>query len=121
MRFFAPLLLLLPLSLSAALAPKVSDENNGEAPAFKLKLLTDGTDGLRGFLETLVECQTATLKRIEVCCHPTNVVSTRRLYSKDERQFTGADCQVLLPAFSVLLLEAARLQPRPTSSVCKPM
>jgi peroxiredoxin len=42
MRFVIPvllLLLLLPLSLSAALAPKVSDENNGEAPAFKLKII----------------------------------------------------------------------------------
>lgn len=41
MRRLAALLLFLPLSLSAALAPKVSDENNGEAPAFKLKILTE--------------------------------------------------------------------------------
>ena len=41
MRFCMLFLLLMPLGLSAALAPKVSDENNGEASAFKLKILNN--------------------------------------------------------------------------------
>jgi len=41
MRFHALLVLLMPFAVSAALAPKVSDENNGEAPAFKLRLLNN--------------------------------------------------------------------------------
>ena len=45
MRLFALVLLLVPLSLSAALASKVSDDNNGEAPTFKIKILNgDGKE-----------------------------------------------------------------------------